>query len=94
MIRFGVPADVDLRRVRKYLLVENGHTLLGRELRDYDVQAAIALLDLEKHLTVPEPSLADVLPGLSTAIGSLLLVVFCLYATLRAPRVALLPTAV
>jgi hypothetical protein len=89
MIRFGVPAEIDLKSVRKYLLTATEHGLIGHRFRDYDLPAAMALLDLEKHLPVPELSVADVAPGLSILIGSALLVVFCLYATLRAPRVAI-----
>jgi hypothetical protein len=89
MIRFGVPAEIDLKRVRTYLVTETKHVFFRHSIEPYDLPAAIALLDLEKHLPVPELSVADLLPGLSILIGSALLVVFCLYATLRAPRVAI-----
>jgi hypothetical protein len=89
MIRFGVPAKIDLNAVRRYLLAETKHSLIGHEFDRSDLPAAMALLDLEKHLPVPELSFADLLPGLSILIGSVLLVVFCVYATLRAPRVAI-----
>jgi hypothetical protein len=71
------------------LLAETKHSLIGHEFDRSDLPAAMALLDLEKHLPVPELSFADLLPGLSILIGSVLLVVFCVYATLRAPRVAI-----
>jgi hypothetical protein len=89
MIRFGVPQEIDLRRVRTYLQFETQRMLIGDELGWRKLPSgAIALLDLERHLPLPNPSLAEILPSLSIVIGSLLLVVFCVYATLRAPIVA------
>jgi hypothetical protein len=93
MMRFGVPKEIDLRRVRTYLLFETQRMLIRDELKLRKLPSgAIALLDLERHLPPPKPSLAEILPSLSILIGCLLLVVFCLYATLRAPTVALAPS--
>lgn len=89
MARLGVPAEIDLARVREHLRGEATRNL-DRPVSSPDVEEALALAALEHDFVgllpeEPAPTPLHVLLDWRLTIGVFLLVGLCVYATLRAP---------
>lgn len=87
MTRFGVPAEIDLRRVRAYLRAESAAfwLLLPEPAHLKAIQRA-ALLRLEQGIGIPPRAWIAALVGERILIACLLLVGLCVLAIRSAPR--------
>jgi hypothetical protein len=87
MERFGVPEGVDGRRVRGWLEGAAKRGLLWQSKPSHkQIQAAIALDVLRDRVESTEAGVGYFLVQQRVLVATLLLVLFCCIATLRAPR--------
>lgn len=85
MLRFGVPAEIDLAAVARGLERSGRQPFTRDEQAAIPWEAALALAQLERGL-LPEASLLERVSANRVLLAMLVLASFCVVATLRAPR--------